>query len=97
VCATFGMMVHSPMPRFERLPGLNCPVGAKIKVLIARLLLSLKCIPAVSGTITTSPMPAFEELVLREKLLNWREPLEPTQLTTPINDDAKLTFGVSVL
>jgi hypothetical protein len=90
-------MVHSPIPRFERLPGLNCPVGAKIMVLIARLLASLKWMPAVSGTKITSPMPPFEELALRERLFDWREPLDPTQLTTPINEEERLTFGLSVL
>ena len=90
-------MVHSPIPRFERLPGLNCPVGAKIIVLIARLLLSLKWIPAVNGTMTLSPKPPFEVLVLREKLLSLSETLEPTQLTTPMNDEDRLNFGFSVL
>jgi hypothetical protein len=66
-------------------------------VLIARLLVSLKWMPAVSGTMTTSPMPPFELLLLRETSLNCRDPLEPTQLTTPMNEDDRLTLGVSVL
>jgi hypothetical protein len=42
-------------------------------------------------------MPAFELLVPSEMPLNWRDPLEPTQLTTPMNEEEKVTFRVSVL
>jgi hypothetical protein len=92
------MKVHSPIPRFDRLPGLNSPVGAKIMVLIARLLLSLKWMPAVSGEKATSPRPAFDLLSLGEMpLFTWGDPVEPTQLTTPRNEEDRLTLFVSVL
>jgi hypothetical protein len=39
-----------PISRFEMSPAMNGPVGAKLKVLIARWLLSLKWMPTVRVT-----------------------------------------------
>src|SRR5207249_7630635 len=97
VWATFGMIVHSFIPRLDKLPAVNAPVGAKIMVLIARLLVSLKWMPTVNGVKITSERPAFAFLPLLLKSLSRAEAVTPTQFTGAKNEEEKLTLGVSVL